>query len=439
MRIQFKNVRTFYGKHEISLKPLNILVGENSSGKSTFLAVTHFALNGKFLSFAPHFNDAPYDLGSFENIVTNRGSDVKKEKSFSIGYVRGEQDNYVVSGTFVSDLGEPRLCELTLEADNVSMIIEYDNTKIIATLSYKPNPQIPNGYKTRNEIPFPRKTTRKTPIQALLFGAVANMFQSDEFLKQNQQLYLPLINNLILLNQGSSVAQVSAAPGAISLAPIRTRPSRVYPETTSEFSPEGEHIPYVLARLLLENDDESKLMADAIKEFGKESELFASVSPKRLVRSKEHTGPFQILINIAGPKRNLTDVGYGISQSLPIIVETVLAAPSTFILIQQPEVHLHPKAQAGLGTFFSRMVARNQKRFLIETHSDYLIDRIRQEIAQGTIKSTDCQILYFERKRTTSKVISIQIDEHGNLSNTPRGYRQFFLDENLRIFNRLDK
>jgi predicted ATPase len=83
--------------------------------------------------------------------------------------------------------------------------------------------------------------------------------------------------------------------------------------------------------------------------------------------------PFQLHVKMpemtAEMSVNLTDVGYGVSQSLPIIVQSILRTGTDWLLLQQPEVHLHPRAQAALGSFFVRQVAENNRRFVIETHS----------------------------------------------------------------------
>ena len=98
--------------------------------------------------------------------------------------------------------------------------------------------------------------------------------------------------------------------------------------------------------------------------------------------------------------RNLVDVGYGVSQSLPVLTELLSDnAPSTYLL-QQPEVHLHPTAQAALGSLFCNIAAKGVQ-MLVETHSDYLLDRIRMDVRDGkgepTLKPEDVSILYFER------------------------------------------
>ena len=82
-----------------------------------------------------------------------------------------------------------------------------------------------------------------------------------------------------------------------------------------------------------------------------------------------------------GPQRNLVDVGYGVSQALPVITELLDhdADPPKLFLLQQPEIHLHPKAQAALGSLLCT-VAGIGRQLIVETHSDYLLDRVRMDI-----------------------------------------------------------
>ncbi len=133
---------------------------------------------------------------------------------------------------------------------------------------------------------------------------------------------------------------------------------------------------------------------------------------------------------------NLIDVGYGVSQALPLIVQSVLREKGRILLIQQPEVHLHPKAQAALGTFYAQLAALGENAFVLETHSDYLVDRVRQEVARGTLKPEQVQILFFDRPKMETTVYALELDEVGNIVNAPEQYRQFFLEEELRLIGR---
>ena len=99
-------------------------------------------------------------------------------------------------------------------------------------------------------------------------------------------------------------------------------------------------------------------------------------------------------------------------------------------LLQQPEVHLHPSAQAALGSLFCR-VADWDRQIVIETHSDHLLDRVRMDVRDGAgaLKPEDVSILYFERQGLSVRIHSLRIDEEGNVLNAPPGYRRFFMDE----------
>ncbi|MBM4093736.1 MAG: hypothetical protein FJ276_30665 [Planctomycetes bacterium] len=224
--------------------------------------------------------------------------------------------------------------------------------------------------------------------------------------------------------------------GCHSLAPIRSKPRRTYDEFSEEYSPEGDHIPTLIARLLAsaEKRSEGARLRDALVHFGQESGLFRKLDVKRL--GKQLTDPFQIQVSVAGPLVNLTDVGYGVSQVLPVVVQSVLKSRHGIYLLQQPEVHLHPRAQAALGTFFADMARRGDRTFVVETHSDHLVDRVRYEVAQGRISRDRVMILFFDKPGLETEVTPIQLDDQGNVVDAPASYRRFFLEEEFRLFAR---
>ena len=102
-------------------------------------------------------------------------------------------------------------------------------------------------------------------------------------------------------------------------------------------------------------------------------------------------------------------------------------------LLQQPEVHLHPQAQAALGTLFCS-VAAGGRQLVVETHSDYIIDRVRMDVRDQTtgLKPEDVSILYFEPRDLDVKIHSIRIDQAGNVLDAPLSYGKFFMAETRR-------
>lgn len=121
---------------------------------------------------------------------------------------------------------------------------------------------------------------------------------------------------------------------------------------------------------------------------------------------------------------DLTHVGVGVSQVLPILVMCLLADTDTTMVFEQPELHLHPKVQTLLGDFFLSMGLCN-KQCIVETHSEYLIDRLRFRIAAATHDNglNNLSKIYFVEK--TSKASSFRevvINEFGAISDWPEGF-----------------
>ena len=146
--------------------------------------------------------------------------------------------------------------------------------------------------------------------------------------------------------------------------------------------------------------------------------------------------PVQVMVKDGYIASNLIDVGYGVSQALPVAVESIIAPEHTRLLIQQPEVHLHPRAQAALGSLFARLAGSHGKQFVVETHSDFIMDRVRTEVAKGTISAQDVIILYLEKEQGKTTVYPIEIGETGGILNPPPSYRSFFMEETFDVLSR---
>lgn len=114
---------------------------------------------------------------------------------------------------------------------------------------------------------------------------------------------------------------------------------------------------------------------------------------------------------------DITDVGFGISQILPVIIQGFLANKNTTTIIEQPEIHLHPKMQADLADLFIDIIETNKKakKLIIETHSEYLLKRLRRRISEGIISAESVSICLFNPQTETesAKINVLQIEEKG--------------------------
>ena len=219
-------------------------------------------------------------------------------------------------------------------------------------------------------------------------------------------------------------------------APVRSKPQRTYDPTRIMHDPEGDYVPMYLADLYLQSTrvDWSR-MKSLLEEFGKKSHMFDEITVRTLGGASD---PFQIQIRKfggreKGVRHNFIDMGYGVSQILPVITSLFRTNGPRLFLMQQPEVHLHPRAQAALGSLLCE-VAASGRQMVVETHSDHLLDRIRIDVRNGEtkLKPEDVSILYFERTGLDVTIHSIGIDGQGNIVGAPASYRQFFLEETAK-------
>ena len=121
---------------------------------------------------------------------------------------------------------------------------------------------------------------------------------------------------------------------------------------------------------------------------------------------------------------DLTHVGVGVSQVLPILVMCLLADTDSTLVFEQPELHLHPKVQTLLGDFFLSMALCN-KQCIVETHSEYFIDRLRFRIAAATPEkelNTQTKIYFVEKPSQASAFREVVINQYGAISDWPEGF-----------------
>lgn len=124
-----------------------------------------------------------------------------------------------------------------------------------------------------------------------------------------------------------------------------------------------------------------------------------------------------------------TDVGKGISQILPIITAKC-AERNALILVEQPEIHLHPKLQADIADIFISSDDQSPNHFIVETHSENLLLRIQRRVREGILSPDDIQCIYLQKNKNTIEPIIISLDENGSLSqNFPDGFFEIGLEE----------
>lgn len=436
-----RDVRCFEGEHAFNIRPITFLIGENSTGKSTVLgclqALSTFSQYGyRIPSYEIDFNSEPYQMGSFADIV--RRSRPKKE-DFQLGFEYkngGKRIKKFLTLAESSKGSEPSVCSAKWVFDEGEIVFIMDEShqgqkKEPFKVTYGPN---------QSEFRVSTNMDRHhwdwlnlTGVYSYLSDPPNDLNDAAKNLRQFIDRQFPRSGKRRYRRSGWSrfFREFSfGMPIIHSIAPIRSKPKRTYDPLKGTESPEGSEIPMVLMNLSTSSKTTWKILRERLLDFGQASGLFSDITMRKLGSSK--SDPFQLQIKVRGPKTNLIDVGYGISQVLPILVR-VLTTRNAKFLLQQPEVHLHPKGQAELTSLLVEIYKRNRNSFVIETHSDYMIDRVRIEIMKGNIKPDDVSLIYLNPVGNKVKTHNISFDAQANMIDVPVGYRNFFLNESKKL------
>lgn len=439
MKIAIDSFRCFNHVKAVDIRPLTLLVGENSTGKSSFLAGMRL-VNELFERGAnPSFNKDPYSLGSFKEIAHYRGGKAGRAENFTfslstpinLGPTRrsnGSRNRLVdVKITFREVESQPSISFMSFSCDSHKLEITIrDTIKITYQLEGMHDAVTLDHedwrFLTRDLTNLSALSFFLNDLPIMLYSEARR--SSDSNVNRDERA-ADEFRDILRATMRSFPRQIFAG------APVRTKPTRTYDGIEETPSPEGVHIPYLLARLKAFRPGDWNRLRESLNEFGAASGLFTEIDVRRLRPSP--ASPFQLAVRIAGPPSNLVDVGYGVSQALPVIVETLQADRRSLFLLQQPEVHLHPRAQAALGSYLGSIAKQKALTIVAETHSDFLIDRVRMDIRdnKGLDPSNVC-ILFFERTGLDVTIHQLEIDRRGNILNAPSTYREFFLEEQIR-------
>ena len=434
MKLFLENVRSFEGWHEIPIAPATVLLGENSAGKSTLLgmlAVVHqdgFPFSGSF------FNQFPFEFGGYKTLANAK----KGVAHFSVGFQADIRDRFdqsnersekVIStgliAAFRENDGLPVPCHVFAWMGDMAVSFYEGGLEHINRLAQI---DLPSSLKIDSMV-SPDLSPQGLNLQGV-FRAFFDKREKEKKSSKGDRLKEQKFDFLLHMLFGGREFR-SHGLSAIAFAPMRSRPKRTYDQLSDEFSPEGDHVPLLLARATDPNNKQAKALHEALRDFGRYSEMFTDIGVKQLGRGSGD--PFQVQVKTGPRNTNLMDVGYGVSQILPLIVDAQRASSHTTLLLQQPEVHLHPKAQAALGSMIKDWVSKSKKRVVVETHSDYLVDRLRLEVKRKQLAPGDVKIYFLEKKGNQTLLHALDIDAEGNVLNAPDGYRDFFLLEQMAL------
>ncbi|MBD2184326.1 AAA family ATPase [Aerosakkonema funiforme] len=217
----------------------------------------------------------------------------------------------------------------------------------------------------------------------------------------------------------------------IYIGPLRDYPERLYilsGNSSQQVGKSGKMVSDILFR----NPELLKQVNEQLERFGLEYELKVASYTNKETSELSDVFALRLVDKYTHVNVSLLDVGFGISQVLPIIVQSMLSRNTT-LLIEQPEIHIHPRLQAELGSLLAECIKPPlNNQFIIETHSEHLMLRLQKLIRKGELKPEDVSVIYVDRGAEGSKCLHLRLDEEGDfIDEWPGG---FFEEDFNEIF-----
>ena len=216
------------------------------------------------------------------------------------------------------------------------------------------------------------------------------------------------------------------------LGPLREYPSREYSWSGAQPSDMGRRGEKVVQALLASRGRGEKIsrgrrkpkytLEEYVAHWLKELNLIETFVVKPLAESSKN---YQVLVKRGpgSPPVLITDVGFGISQILPVIVLCYYVPEGSTIILEQPEIHLHPSVQAGLADVFIDAIKVRKIQIILESHSEHLLRRLQRRIAEAESLTNDDVALYFcEDLGGESHMTPLEVDMFGTIRNWPRDF-----------------
>ena len=417
--LTIKNLKCF-SEVKNAIRPITVVVGENNTGKTTFLSA--YKLVHDLLC-----EDKPVNPLSIEDLLKEEsykhlgGSEyiLKKQDDLDtviIGsaFQIGAQDSWEVEYSIKNGKYCEKIVIHCLKKDKIEINLKEDNRMKCLI----------NGQEVYN-------ATTPASFSIHFFGIIAFLrddIKTKQLLEQNKLLQSK-ITNLIKFKEDGLLKNIFCNP----LDPIYLKPKVQYNPAEIKTTDQAD---ILLQMAKIKKNNRWSKISEELNRFGKAAKLFQSLDID-LSDENNDRSPFSIKVTVDKLKSNITNVGYGVSQILPVLGHIFMSDQKkchTF-LMQQPETHLHPRVEAEFATLMVNMINQYNKkyRFICETHSDYIIQRSRVEIKKKHLNPEDFLILYFELKNGTAKIYPVTVDQNGNMENQPDSYQDFFLSEDYEL------
>ncbi|MGC1122702.1 MAG: DUF3696 domain-containing protein [Candidatus Methanofastidiosia archaeon] len=425
-RIRIENFKCLEDTKDMEIRPITFLVGPNSSGKSSVLqaisALEQTVESGDQKS--PLILRGYVDLGSYKDVVFEHDT----KKNIKIHLEDSNLNKWSVAYS-VQEKGRTA-GQIFVESFEFEFSAKRDDTYFYAFFS-----------KDKDHIAIPRKLEivreqNQSSYEIRFEGKEKNSYKS--FTLNKFYIFSPAKFStppkeeevILLLNLDRTIESSiwELFTYIYNIGPLRSEPERVYSASGASPHYVGKYGQWTID--MIQNDRD---LRNKVKTWLERFKISSDFSLKELKKGSER---YEVVLKdyFTNTEVNLVDVGFGTSQILPIIVQGFISPENATLLIEQPEIHLHPKAQCVMGDLLVD-IAKMNRRLIIETHSDILIERVCKHILykdeNEKINPEDIIIYYFEPTEKGTAIRTITVNENAQFENFPEGFFEERFEEAL--------
>jgi predicted ATPase len=443
--LRIRNFKAWKDTGPIRLAPLTVIFGANSAGKSSLghlLLALQQTARSTDRKRALHLGDSSslIDLGTFADCL--HGHDLTNTLAFELGWQLPK----------ALEVRDPLVPSARYQGDSLRLDVE-----LLAGKAAQPEVQSMRyamGAKSETvlEVALRRDSTRK-------FSLVSDQYDFKMAdgrkwpLEEPEKFYRLSDVTAARFKNAGFMADFALATEAMLdrlsyLGPLRNHPQRIYQWSGDTPASVGQMGEQAVAAILAAQNDGRQLnrgprrpkqgFAEFIAAWLKDLGVIDAFTVRPVAEGRKE---YEVLIRTHArtPEVKITDVGFGVSQVLPALVQAFYCPPHSTVWMEQPEIHLHPQVQAELAdVFISATQAREDGKerhvqLIVESHSEHFLNRLQRRVAEGVLSNEDVAVYFCRRGPTATELEPLRMNMFGDIENWPP---HFFGDEMADIAGR---
>jgi predicted ATPase len=424
--LKLENFKTWQSL-DIEFAPITGLFGTNSSGKSSilqFLLMLKQTREENDRNVALSMNGRFVELGAYESLVHDHNVDHKlkwnvelnlKEK-LSLRAAGSHTLEDVAAGQHLSIASCVGLRGRSKAIESLELRYALDGVEFALTRKSSGD-----GFElacSGSDFRFVRNTGRvwqiPGPVKSYAFpDQTRTYFQNSSFLSDLEIAYEKELDSIFYLG------------------PLRDYPSRDYFWSKNKPSDVGKKGERAIEAILAATESGENRNAGPNKRRKSFQEIIAYwlreigvIDDFRVEEIAPGSNRWQVSViaRKGGAEALLTDVGFGVSQVLPVITLLQYVPENSTVILEQPEIHLHPLAQANLADAIINAATHRNVQVILESHSEHLLLRLQRRIAEGTLSSESVNLFFCEGSRNVSRISELDVDMFGRIGNWPKNF-----------------